>query len=122
MATLDGGKDYGKLSLQLWPIFTVEKLIDVSAEDFYPVPGVLSRVVVLKRRGIPLVPEELYGRFRRIVKVSFAMRRKTIQNNLKPLLGKEKTLKLLEKSCIDPGLRAEQLPPEKFIRMTEVMQ
>ena len=70
----------------------------------------------------PLVPDEMYGRFRRIVKVSFAMRRKTILNNLKALLGKEKALKLLEMSGIDPGLRAEQLPPEKFIRMTEVNQ
>jgi 16S rRNA (adenine1518-N6/adenine1519-N6)-dimethyltransferase len=122
LATLDGGKDYGKLSLQIWPVFTVENLIDVSAEDFYPVPEVLSRVVVLRRRIRPLVPDEMYGRFRRIVKVSFAMRRKTILNNLKALLGKEKALKLLEMSCIDPGLRAEQLPPEKFIRMTEVMQ
>ena len=121
LATLDGGKDYGKLSLQIWPIFTVENLIDVSAEDFYPVPGVLSRVVVLKRRSKPLVSEELYGRFRRIVKVSFSMRRKTIQNNLKALLGKEESLKLLEMSGVDPGLRAEQLPPEKFIRMAEVM-
>ena len=122
LETLDGGKDYGKLSLQIWPIFTVENLMDVCAEDFYPVPEVQSRVVVLKRRSRPLVPDELYGRFRRIVKVCFSMRRKTVVNNLKPLLGKENALKLLEMSGVDPGLRAEQLPPEKFVRMTEVMQ
>jgi len=71
---------------------------------------------------LPLVPDELYGRFRRIVKVSFSMRRKTIQNNLKALLGKEEALKLLEMAGVDPGLRAEQLPPEKFVRMAEVIQ
>lgn len=121
LSTLDGGKDYGKLSLQIWPVFTVEDLIDVSAEDFYPVPRVQSRVVVLSRRSRPLIPEELYGRFRRIVKVSFAMRRKTIFNNLKPLLGKDRTMELLEMSDIDPSLRAEQLPPEKFIKMAEAI-
>jgi len=121
LSTLDGGKDYGKLSLQIWPIFTVENLIDVSAEDFYPVPRVLSRVVVLNRRSRPLINEELYGRFRRIVKVSFAMRRKTIFNNLKPILGKEKALELLEMSGVDPGLRAEQLPPEVFVKMAEAL-
>lgn len=121
LSTLDGGKDYGKLSLQIWPIFTVENLIDASAEDFYPVPRVHSRVVVLNRRSIPMISEELYGRFRRIVKVSFAMRRKTIFNNLKPFLGKDEALQLLELSDIDPSLRAEQLPPEKFIRMAEAM-
>ena len=121
LATIDGGKDYGKLSLQIWPIFTVENLIDVSPEDFYPIPRVHSRVVVLNRRSSPLIPEELYGRFRRIVKVSFAMRRKTIFNNLKPLLGKNGALELLEISDIDPSLRAEQLPPDRFIKMAEAM-
>lgn len=121
LATLDGGKDYGKLSLQFWPIFTVENLIDVSAEDFYPVPRVLSRVVVLNRRSKPLITGELYGRFRRIVKVSFAMRRKTIFNNLKPFLGEGEALKLLELSDVDPGLRAEQILPERFIKMAEAM-
>jgi 16S rRNA (adenine1518-N6/adenine1519-N6)-dimethyltransferase len=121
LSTLDGGKDYGKLSLQIWPIFTVENLIDVSAEDFYPVPRVLSRVVVLNRRSKTLIPEELYSRFRRIVKVSFAMRRKTIFNNLKPLLEKDGTLELLEKCDIDPSLRAEQLPPDRFIKMAEAL-
>ncbi len=121
LSTLDGGKDYGKLSLQIWPVFTVEDLIDVSAEDFYPVPGVLSRVVVLNRRSNPLISEELYGRFRKIVKVSFAMRRKTIFNNLKPLLGKDGALKLLEMSDVDPCHRAEQLPPERFVKMAEAM-
>ncbi|MCD4774661.1 MAG: hypothetical protein K8S15_01255 [Candidatus Aegiribacteria sp.] len=56
------------------------------------------------------------------MKVSFSMRRKTIQNNLKALLGKEEALKLLEMAGVDPGLRAEQLPPEKFVRMAEVIQ
>ncbi|MEN8207826.1 MAG: 16S rRNA (adenine(1518)-N(6)/adenine(1519)-N(6))-dimethyltransferase RsmA [Candidatus Fermentibacteria bacterium] len=121
LETLDGGRDYGKLSLQIWPIFSVETLIDVSADDFYPVPRVLSRVVVLNRRNRPLISEELYGRFRRIVKVSFAMRRKTIFNNLKPLLGKDGALKLLEICDIDPTLRAEQLPPDRFIKMAEAM-
>jgi len=122
LATLDGGKDYGKLSLQIWPLFTVKNLIDASSDDFYPVPGVLSRVVVLERRAIPLVPPELYSRFRRVVKVSFKMRRKTILNNLKPLLGREEAQQLLLACGINPGMRAEQLPPEKFIRMAEVIQ
>ena len=121
LSTLDGGRDYGKLSLQIWPIFSVENLIDVSAEDFYPVPRVLSRVVVLNRRSKPLIPEELYGRFRRIVKVSFAMRRKTIFNNLKPFLEKDGALKLLEICDINPSLRAEQLPPDRFVKMAEAL-
>ncbi len=121
LSTLDGGKDYGKLSLQIWPIFTVENLIDVSPEEFYPIPRVHSRVVVLNRRSIPLISEELYGRFRKIIKVSFAMRRKTIFNNLKPLLGKDGALELLEISDIDPSFRAEQVPPDRFIKMAEAM-
>jgi len=122
LTTLDGGKNYGKLSLQIWPVFETENLVDVSPEEFYPVPGVVSRAVVLRRRSKPLVGNEMYDRFRRIVKVSFAMRRKTILNNLKPLLGKDAALELLRISCVDPAARAENLPPEKFVRMAEVMK
>jgi 16S rRNA (adenine1518-N6/adenine1519-N6)-dimethyltransferase len=120
LSALDGGRDYGKLSLQVWPVFTVEHLLDADPEDFFPVPEVRSSVVVLNRRSAPLMQGDVFLRFRRLVKISFAMRRKTILNNLKACMDRESAAGLLEEAGIDPGLRAEQVPPEGFARLAEV--
>ncbi len=119
LGTLDGGKEYGKLSLQLWPYYTVETLVDVIPDDFYPVPDVHSRVVILHRRKEPLISRALFPYFRVVVKSAFSMRRKTLLNNLIPLCGREKAAAILEKHGIDNLKRAEQLQPEKFIRLAE---
>ncbi|MFO8183183.1 MAG: 16S rRNA (adenine(1518)-N(6)/adenine(1519)-N(6))-dimethyltransferase RsmA [Candidatus Aegiribacteria sp.] len=119
LAALDGGKDYGKLSLQFWPLFLVETLLDAGPEDFYPVPEVHSRVVVLKRREEPLLNTDDFAVYRRLVKVSFSMRRKTILNNLKAALGRDEALALLKDAGVAPGRRAEQIPPDKFLSMAE---
>ncbi len=120
LSALDGGRDYGKLSLQVWPIFTVEHLLDADPEDFFPVPEVRSSVVVLTRRSAPLMQGDVYLRFRRLVKISFAKRRKTILNNLKSCMDRERAAELLEEAGIEPGLRAEQVPPEGFARLARV--
>jgi 16S rRNA (adenine1518-N6/adenine1519-N6)-dimethyltransferase len=122
LAALDGGRDYGKLSLQLWPIFTVEELLDAEPGDFFPPPEVRSRVMILDRRAEPLAEGETYSRFRRLVKVSFAKRRKTILNNLKSIMDREAALDLLGRTGVDPDLRAEQVPPDRFLAMAGAVQ
>ncbi|MBN2587329.1 MAG: ribosomal RNA small subunit methyltransferase A [Candidatus Fermentibacteraceae bacterium] len=121
LAALDGGRDYGKLSLQIWPLFTVEVLLDAIQEDFFPPPEVRSRVLVLNRRSEPLASGDTYSRFRRLVKVSFAKRRKTIFNNLKTIMNREEACGLLSSAGVDPDLRAEQVPPDRFLAMAEAM-
>lgn len=121
LAALDGGRDYGKLSLQIWPLFTVEVLLDAVPEDFFPPPEVHSRVVVLRRREEPLVSGDSYRAFRRLVKVSFAARRKTILNNLIAIMDREEALNILGRAGIPPDRRAEQVPPEGFLELLEGM-
>jgi len=119
LSCLGGGKDYGRMSLQIWPFFHVHDLVDAVPEDFYPAPEVHSRVVVLKRRDDPKVSPALFPEYRKLVRISFATRRKNLLNNLKPHLGREGSLELLGRAGIDPGLRAEQIPPESFVRLAE---
>lgn len=119
LSTLDGGKQYGKLALQIWPYYTVRTLLDADPEEFYPTPAVYSRVVVLEKRAEPIVSRELFSKFRKIVKVSFSSRRKIILNNLTPVLGRDQSMEILARTGIDPGLRAEQIKPEMFVRLAE---
>jgi 16S rRNA (adenine1518-N6/adenine1519-N6)-dimethyltransferase len=118
---LEGGKDYGKLSLQIWPVYSASVLLDAASGDFYPPPKVDSRVIVLKRRNEPLVEPGLFEGYRSLVRISFASRRKTILNNLAPVFGREKAAGLLETAGVKSGTRAEQMPPEAFIRLSEAV-
>jgi 16S rRNA (adenine1518-N6/adenine1519-N6)-dimethyltransferase len=117
----EGGRRSGRLALQIWPYFTVSDLLDAAPEDFHPAPAVHSRVVVLSRRTASLVPPELAEAYRRAVRVSLSSRRKTMLNNLTALLGRERAREVLSRAGIAPGLRAEQLQPESFIRLAEVL-
>ncbi|OPL19983.1 MAG: hypothetical protein AVO35_00565 [Candidatus Aegiribacteria sp. MLS_C] len=121
LAALDGGRDYGKLSLQIWPLFEVEAILDAVPEDFFPPPEVHSRVVVLRRRKEPLVRRDAYQAFRRLVKVSFAARRKTILNNLVSVMDRESALRILDSAGIPPDSRAEQVSPEGFLELLKEM-
>ncbi len=122
LSSLDGGREYGKLSLQIWPLFTVENLLDAEPGDFFPEPRVKSRVVVIRRRKEPLVDERSYPGFRKLVRDAFAMRRKTILNNLGASMGRERAASLLGRAAIDPGLRAERIPPRGFLKLLEAME
>ena len=52
-----------------------------------------------------------------VVAQAFGMRRKTIANNLKPLISAEELLTL----PIDPSARPEQLAIEDYVRLTHYL-
>lgn len=117
LACLDGGKNYGRLSLLVWPWFTVEKLFDLDPGDFLPRPNVDSTVVILRRRkDMPFTRDE-YAVFARVVRAAFSGRRKKVINCLTRVFGKTESLAMLEAANIDPGLRAEKIEPEKFAEL-----
>ena len=122
LCTLQGGRDVGKLSLLMWPYFSVRELLDAEPEDFFPEPAVRSRVVVMERREKVLVPDELTEIYCRLVRTGFSSRRKTILNNLASVFGRHRAGELLASAGIDPGLRAEALGPENFLRLAGVCQ
>lgn len=117
LACLDGGRNYGRLSLLVWPWFTVEKLFDLDPGDFLPRPNVDSSVVILRRRkDVPFNRDE-YAVFARIVRAAFSGRRKKVINCLTRVFGKTDSMAMLEAANINPDLRAERIRPEKFAEL-----
>lgn len=119
LSCLEGGKDYGRLSLAVWPHYSVSVLFEAGPWEFYPRPEVESLVVLLKRKRIPPVAQELCTAFLELVKAAFSARRKKIVNNLARVYGKARALAILEGAGVDPDLRAERVPPESFAAMAE---
>jgi len=105
-----GNKTYGRLSVMLQAFFNCEMIFIVPPESFDPQPKIDSAIVYLK----PLNKIEVsnFSNFFKIVKASFAQRRKTLKNNLKSLINSEQT-------NIDLSKRAEMLDVKDFITLAK---
>ena len=107
-----GTKTYGILSVFLQAWYDIEYLFTVGPGAFAPPPKVQSAVIRLRRNGrTDLGCDEAL--FRKIVKASFGLRRKTLRNSLKPLVTETSILQ-------DPvfDLRPERLGVEDFVELT----
>ena len=123
MAAGPGSKTYGILSVLIQAWYDVEYLFTVEPGVFNPPPKVRSAVVRLTRNETTDLgcDEKL---FKRLVKTTFNQRRKTLRNNIKPLLSAleaESTEKPdFAELLADPIMqkRPEQLSVEDFINLT----
>jgi 16S rRNA (adenine1518-N6/adenine1519-N6)-dimethyltransferase len=115
-----GSKDYGLLAI-FTQLFTEPKIVmRVPPEAFYPAPRVESAVVGFEILEQPRVTIEDEGFFKKVVKASFAQRRKTLLNALRGapfLLSKEQIEQALLVAGIDPRRRAETLDLTDFQRL-----
>ncbi|MDH5258913.1 MAG: 16S rRNA (adenine(1518)-N(6)/adenine(1519)-N(6))-dimethyltransferase RsmA [Gammaproteobacteria bacterium] len=103
-------KAYGRLGVMLQYYCNVEKLFIVKPGAFFPPPKVDSAIVRLIPREKPPVDVKDEKVFSKVVTQCFAMRRKTLRNNLKDTLSSEE----IESVGIDPGCRAETLTINEF--------
>ncbi len=110
-----GTKSYGILSVLLQAWYDIEYLFTVDEHVFNPPPKVKSGVIRLVRNQVTSlgVNERL---FKRIVKMSFGQRRKTLRNSLKPLFAAQPAV--LERDVFRQ--RPEQLGVDDFIALTRL--
>jgi dimethyladenosine transferase len=115
-------KDYGSLSIAVQYYCDTQIICKVPKNSFIPEPNVDSLVIKLtvnEKRKVEIEDEEL---FFKLVRGSFAKRRKTILNSLtgyEDLADKEKLEKLFEISQIDSKRRGETLTIQEFAKLTQ---
>jgi 16S rRNA (adenine1518-N6/adenine1519-N6)-dimethyltransferase len=124
IASGPGTKDYGSLSIAVQYYTEAETVMTVPRTVFVPQPNVDSAVIRLTVRKQPLVTPISESFFFKVIKASFAQRRKTISNNLLNQLanGKEKKediLSALANAGIEPSRRGETLSIEEFSRLSD---
>lgn len=115
VASAEGSKVYGVLSVLVQAFFDVEYLFDVHENCFQPPPKVKSGVIRLLPRT-ELLPMKSETAFFLLVKTAFNQRRKTLRNAVKQLFTTEE----LKDSIFDK--RAEQLSVRQFADLTFKMQ
>ena len=121
IAAEPGGKDFGILSVAIQYHSIPEIIAVVPASSFLPKPDVDSAIIHLKIRGKPAVVTADEKLFFRIVRASFAQRRKTLLNSLYGSdlkMDKGELDGLLSRCGIDSKRRAETLSLSEFANIT----
>ena len=120
IAAKPGTADYSAFTVFCQFYAEPELLFDVPAHCFLPQPKVTSAVVMLKTRKN--LPWEILDKatFFRVVKASFAMRRKKLQNGLSagfPELGKEVAGEVIAACDLPENVRGETLDIGQFVNL-----
>lgn len=118
IAAESGSKAYGPLTIAVQTQMAVKQTIEVDHTSFWPQPKVDSTVLVLAPLAEPLVAPADTKRFNRYVKMCFAQRRKTLNNNLKAFVkDKDERASLLASLGVKPTARPEELTIPQFIKL-----
>jgi len=107
-----GSKNYGKLTISTQLFADVEKITLVPANSFIPAPKVTSIVVKLKFKDSNFDKELLD-----FIKKCFAMRRKTLFNNLRNFLDADFSKEIINKLDVKDSVRPQELTKEQFLTL-----
>jgi len=117
-------RTYGRISVGFQLKMEYERLFDVEPNSFDPTPKVRSSVIYFKvRNDLERIqnPDVLKG----LVNMCFSSRRKKIKNNINPSFFKnrfeKKDIELLFENGSIMDLRAENLSPEDYLRLSNTL-
>ena len=113
-----GSEDYGAITVFVQYHCSVESIMKVSRNVFYPIPDVdseLIKLIVRDKPAVDVIDEKL---FFKVVRASFGKRRKTLLNALSSseelCWSKDRAEAALAGAGINPGRRGETLSLEEF--------
>lgn len=109
-------KQYTPLSVLCACYYNVRSELHLPPSCYYPEPAVHSVVLSFERNEKPFDPS-----LSSLVKASFAMRRKTLRNNLSAFIPKDAVPSVIEKAGLPASCRAEELTPGDFVRLNDAV-
>lgn len=118
MTAKEGSENYSSFSVLCQWAYNIKNVLDLAGGNFWPVPNVASRAVLLtKRDDFPRCSNPAF--FMKMIRQLFSSRRKTVRNNLLAFAGAEKTDSALKKAEIQPAERAENLSLDKLLLLSD---
>ena len=117
---------YDQLLRDLRAKHTVEILFDIPPKAFVPVPEVISSLVHISFPDTPPIEVSDSQLLTRLVKASFAGRRKTLKNTLRNAAIDGLAPQILaisaDQAGIDLGRRGETLTPQEFATFADAIR
>lgn len=121
MAAQPGSASYSAFSVICQYGYTVKAGISLGPGSFWPRPSVASQAVIMEKKERP-ASGRASERFARTVHVLFSARRKTVLNNIKPLLPDGiQAEDVFERCGIEKNERAENISVETFVQLDNVL-
>ena len=78
-----GTKQYSRITVMVGVYLDIELCFNIPPEVFIPRPKVSSSFIRFTKKNTPLVPDDKYEKFYKVVKAAFSQRRKMLRNTLK---------------------------------------
>ncbi|MDY6398814.1 MAG: 16S rRNA (adenine(1518)-N(6)/adenine(1519)-N(6))-dimethyltransferase RsmA [Treponema sp.] len=120
MTAKEGTENYSSFSVLCQWAYNVKNIVDLAGGNFWPVPNVASRAVLMtKREDFPRCQNPKL--FMKMLRQLFSSRRKTVRNNMLALAGNEKTDLALEKAGIKGSVRAEDLSVDMLLKLSDAL-
>lgn len=118
----EGSRDNSAITNAVRYYATPELLFHVSSGSFMPAPKVDSAVIQLTLRDSDRKPRDEKMLFK-VIKASFAQRRKTVLNSISSSMSLDKTelSGILISADVQPTARAEKLTLDDFIRIADAL-
>ena len=118
-----GSKQWCAMAAELQYYGKPEVLCEVPAEAFDPPPHVTSCFIRIDRHGSPIVTPKDEQVYRRLIHAAFAMRRKTLVNNLKAAFGldQQQAREVLAAAGVDERVRGEALNLDALCRVADAI-
>ena len=118
-----GTKQWCALAAELQYYGAARVLAEVGPEAFDPPPHVTSCFIRIDRHATPIVAPKDEQLYRRLIHAAFAMRRKTLANNLKAAFGldQQQAKDVLAAAGVDERVRGEALSLEELCRVADAI-
>lgn len=117
-----GDENYGVLTISVDSLGDAKITKHISRHMFYPPPNVDSAMIKIDINKDKYKIKD-YIKFNKLVAAAFAMRRKTLVNNLSAeyKIDKEKIKEMIAKLGFDENVRGEQLTTTDYIKLLELI-
>jgi 16S rRNA (adenine1518-N6/adenine1519-N6)-dimethyltransferase len=110
-------KDYGRVSIIAQLTCSIKKLFDLNPECFTPAPKIWSSVLLFQPLENPINSDDI-AKIEKITALAFGQRRKMLRQSLKSIININEKL---EQIGILPTARAEEVPPQKFFELSQLL-
>ena len=112
-----GNKNYGRLSVLAQLTCKIYKLFDINPSSFVPAPKIWSTVLLFL--PLEMQPEpEILKKVENLTALAFGQRRKMIRQSLKSVPD---ILNILQKLGISEELRAEDVSPQEYLKIAQLL-
>lgn len=119
-----GSKQWCALAATVQSYGQPRVLMDVPADAFDPPPHVQSQFIIIERHLKPVVEPRDEQLYLRLINAAFAMRRKTLANNLKASFGLDNdgARAVLAAAGVDERVRGEALSLQELCRVADALK